>query len=278
MKKTLIVSLLVSALFSVIAGGQVESNKNGLSGEYVMGGSTTLEPIVRTAIEAFEEIEPGAKLSYESQGSSVGIKGIMSSLYILGGSSRNIKSSETDKGVKATAIALDGLACVANGDIPLDSLSKDVIAQIFRGDIKNWKAVGGPDHTIVVVNRDEASGTRATFKELVVGKKSEFVYDAVIVASNGDMVTKVGATPYSIGYCGFGYLDTARNAGAKAILVDGVEPNEANVKSGLYPVSRKLWMAHLGDIEPGSFSDIFISFLLSEEGQNIVEDEGFIRF
>lgn len=276
---TTVLVVLAVAATSVFAGGQQEG-KEGLQGNFSMGGSTTVEPILRAAIEEFAEIHPGARLGYEAQGSSVGVKGVLSGIYVLGGASRDLKSSEVEKGAKAKAIALDGIALVVHGDVAVDSLSRADVAKIYTGEITNWSQVGGPDQDIVVANRDEASGTRGAFKELVLeeemGDNAEFLMDTIIVESNGDMVTKVGSTPASIGYCGFGYLDQARNAGAKSLLIGGVAPEVNSVLDGTYKISRKLNMVYTGDIEEGSFKDIFIKYLLSDAGQTIVADEGFI--
>lgn len=278
MKKILIVMSLVLAVLPLFAGGAQERGAETRS--FAMGGSTTVEPIVRSAIEAYESVQPEYRLTYEAQGSSVGVQGALDGIYILGGASRDLKPGELDKGAVAIPIALDGLAVVANGNILVDSLSRNTIARIFIGAITSWSEIGGPDKPIIVVNRDEASGTRAAFKELVIqaefGKEQGFMKDAIVVESNGDMVTKVGATPDSIGFCGFGYIDKALSSGAKTLLIDGAEPTVDNVLSGIYPVSRRLNMIHKGDVQEGTFAADFLDFLLGDEGQAIVGEEGFI--
>jgi phosphate transport system substrate-binding protein len=271
--------------YSSIAGaafaeGSKESGDGKYAGDCAMGGSTTVEPIVVSAIEAFAEKYPDAKLSYDAQGSSVGVQGVLDGVYVLGSSSRHLKEKEMDAGVVPTAIALDGIAVVVNSGVPIDNLTLDRVAMIFAGEIRNWHEVGGSNREIVVVNRDEASGTRAAFSELVLqvkyGKEGKFIADAITTESNGDMVTKVGQTPDTIGYCGFGYIDQAKNMGAKTISVNGTDPEVMNVLDGSYPVSRKLFIVHKGAIEEGTLESAFVDFLLSEEGQAIVADTGFI--
>ena len=286
MKKSLyfvsiaLLSLLVAA-GAAFAGKEGSKGEGEFAGDYAMGGSTTVEPIIVTAIEAFADKYPSAKLSYDSQGSSVGVTGVIDGVYVLGGSSRELKDGEVDAGAAPTAIALDGIAVVVNESVPIDNLALDQVALIFAGEINNWSEVGGMDREIVVVNRDEASGTRAAFRELVLDKKygkkkGKFIADAITVESNGDMVTKVGQTPDTIGYCGFGYIDKAKNMGGKTISVDGGDPTVASVLTKEYPVSRSLYIVSMGDIESGSLSDAFVSFLLSDEGQQIVEEAGYI--
>ncbi|MBN2324682.1 MAG: phosphate ABC transporter substrate-binding protein [Spirochaetes bacterium] len=275
-----LLSLLVAA-GAVFAGSKEVEGDGKFAGDYAMGGSTTVEPIVVSAIEAFAKKYPAAKISYDAQGSSVGVTGVVDGVYVLGGSSRELKDKEIDAGVVPTAIALDGIAVVVNDNVPIDNLSLEQVARIFAGEIRNWKEVSGPDREIVVVNRDEASGTRAAFSELVLEKnfgkgKAKFIADAITTESNGDMVTKVGQTPDTIGYCGFGYIDKAKNIGGKTISVDGSDPTVANVLTKEYPVSRYLYVVSKGQIEPGSLNEAFVSFLLSDEGQQIVEETGYI--
>ncbi|MBN1799407.1 MAG: phosphate ABC transporter substrate-binding protein [Spirochaetales bacterium] len=244
------------------------------------GGSTTVMPIMESAIEAYGEKHPELTISYEGLGSSVGITNVIEGTFSLGGASRGLKDSEKEKGAKATAISLDGVAVIVNSNIVIDNLDLATAAKIFAGQIKNWKDVGGPDAQIVLINRDEASGTRETFHVTCIaealGNDTKFAVEADIVKSNGDMVQKVGSVPNSIGYCGFGYIDRARNAGAKDILINGIEPKEDNVKNGSYPLSRKLFVVHKGDLKPGSVEEDFVKFLLSAEGQEIVKAEKFI--
>ncbi|MBN2554130.1 MAG: phosphate ABC transporter substrate-binding protein [Spirochaetales bacterium] len=282
MKKLFLIALIAVAAagFAFAGGGSEGDDAGGFSGSYAFGGSTTVLPIAEVAIEEFMDMHPGVELTYEGQGSSVGVQGVIDGVYALGGASRELKDKEMSAGAVATPIALDGIAVVVNGGVPVDNLSLGQVARIFTGEIRNWSAVGGPYKPIVVVNRDEASGTRAAFLELcleeALGDDVKFILDAITVESNGDMVTKVGATPDAIGYCGFGYIDRARNAGAKEISVDGSDPTVDNVLSGSYPISRKLNIVHKGALAEGSLEKAFVDFLLSPDGQAIVEDEGFI--
>jgi phosphate transport system substrate-binding protein len=282
MKKLFLIALIAIAAagFAFAGGGSDGGDAEGFSGSYAFGGSTTVLPIAEVAIEDFMDMHPGVELTYEGQGSSVGVQGVIDGVYSLGGASRELKDKEMSAGAIATPIALDGIAVVVNGGVPVDNLSIEQVAKIFTGEIHNWSAVGGPNKAIVVVNRDEASGTRAAFLELclekALGDDAKYILDAITVESNGDMVTKVGATPDAIGYCGFGYIDKARNAGAKEISVEGVDPTVDAVLSGEYPVSRKLNIVHKGALKEGSLEKAFVDFLLSPDGQAIVEDEGFI--
>jgi phosphate transport system substrate-binding protein len=275
-RKTMcVIPVMIVIALSLFAAGRGEKGRD-FAGDYAFGGSTTVEPVVLAAIEEFREIYPGARISYDSQGSSVGIKGVLAGTYSLGGSSRDLKDSEKAEGALATTIALDGVAVIVNkATVPVDNLTLEQIAGIFSGEIVNWNQLGGPSAAIVVFNRDEASGTRDCFNEIVIkpsGKK--FTASAAIVTSNGDMVAKVGSVPYSIGYCGFGYI--GKDQGTKAVNVGSVAPVVTNVLNKTYAIMRTLNIVHKGPVAEGSLERAFIDFLLSANGQAIVKEEGFI--
>lgn len=278
MKKAFfILGLLIIITLVSCGGGEKKENQSvgQLKGDFAFGGSTTVEPVALAAIEHLMEEYPDLKISYDSQGSSVGVKGVLAGTYTLGGASRELKDSEIAEGVKATAVALDGVAVIVNkSTITISNLTLDQVIAIYAGEITNWSEVGGPDAEIVVFNRDEASGTRSCFKDATVKKqKKSFVTSAAIVTSNGDMVSKIAATPYSIGYCGFGYI--GRDPKAKPITVDGVQPKAENVKNNTYKIARPLNIVYT-ELKAGSVEKAFVDFLLSEDGQEIVKEEKFI--
>ncbi|MDC7221746.1 MAG: phosphate ABC transporter substrate-binding protein [Spirochaetales bacterium] len=277
MKKMAIVALALLVSFTAFAnGGSEESTGAEWSGSYAFGGSTTLEPIILAASEVMMA-RYNVQISYDAPGSSAGVTGALDGTYSLGCASRELKDAEIEKGAVSTAIALDGVAVVVNkASVGIDNLSLDQVTAIYAGEIKNWKEVGGADAEIVVINRDEASGTRDCFKGATVKPaKKSFDETALIVTGNGDMVAKVGATPNAIGYCGFGYI--TKDPGTKAITVNEVQPTEANVLGGTYAISRKLNVISNGEFAADSFERFFLDYLLSAEGQEIAASKKFIK-
>ncbi|MDC7235443.1 MAG: phosphate ABC transporter substrate-binding protein [Spirochaetales bacterium] len=280
MKKIIaVLMILFVAGFAFAAGQQDAGSASGeasFSGNYAFGGSTTVEPIIRAAAEAFAEMYPSVKISYDAPGSSAGVKGPLEGTYSIGAASRSLKPEEVEAGALATAIAKDGVAVVVNkGSVPMDDIKLEDVIAIYAGEITNWSQIGGPDAEIVVFNRDEASGTRSCFNDATVKtQKKSFTETAAIVTSNGDMVAKVGSTPYAIGYCGFGYL--GKDAGTKSVTVSMVEPTVANVLNGSFPIQRDLILITKGPAPAGSLEEAFINYILSDEGQEIVEEEKFI--
>lgn len=245
-----------------------------LSGNLQLGGSTTVAPIAQECIRLFMEENPQVSASYAPTGSGSGVKSAGAGEIDIGGASRNIKDSEFLKypGLIAFAIAKDSVAVVINPNNELAGeldISLEEVSQIFAGEITNWSELGGADHEIEVYTREEGSGTRETFvKYAMFGE--EFTGDASVQDSNGAMRSSVAGNEYGIAYISLGYVDDTVNA----ITIDGVEATVANVKSGDYPITRILWMFTNG--MPSELEAAFLDYVLSEEGQQVVQDQGFI--
>ena len=141
---------------------------------------------------------------------------------------------------------------------------------IFAGEITNFSEVGGPDEEIIVVSREEGSGTRAAFEELVMESGDEEALiseNAILQQSNGQVRTTVSTTPNTIGYLSFGFLDESINA----VAIDDAEPTVDNVKSGAYSIFRPLNMLTNG--EPNDLAKAFLDYILSDLGQEIVAED-----
>lgn len=147
----------------------------------------------------------------------------------------------------------------------LSILGVVLITAIFSGCVENSKE----GLTIVVVGRDSASGTREFFWEHVM-EKEDFVATMLEKNSNGAVHQTVSQTEGAIGYVGLGYVDDQ----VKALKIDNVEANVDNVISGDYPIARNLNMFTNG--EPTGIAEEFLKYIDSEEGQEIVNDEGFV--
>ncbi|NSW50887.1 MAG: phosphate ABC transporter substrate-binding protein [Anaerolineae bacterium] len=241
------------------------------SGSLSIAGSTTVQPVAELLAEAFMAANPGIEVTVAGGGSSTGVKSVAEGQVNIGMASREIKDSEmTDwPDLVPYAIAKDGVAVVVHPDNPVAELTAEQVMKIFLGEITNWSEVGGNDEMITVVSREEGSGTRGTFDELALDENvpTEF---AVIVSSNGNMVTTVSTTPNAIGYISFGYMDET----TKGIVIDGVAPTVENVLNGSYGISRSLNMITVKEAE--GLAKVFLEFVFSAEGQAIVEEEGFI--
>ncbi len=193
-----------------------------LSGQLQLAGSTTVQPLAEVLAEAFLADNPDVTIEVQGGGSSVGVTSAGENTVDIGMASRNVKDSEfeTFADLQVITIAYDGIAIVTNPDLELSSLSIDQVKAIFAGEITNYSEVGGPDAEIVVVSREEGSGTRAAFEELVMAAgESEAVIteNAILQQSNGQVRTTVSTTPDTIAYLSFGFLDESVNV----VAIDG---------------------------------------------------------
>ncbi len=253
----------------------VKSDK--LSGKLQLAGSTTIQPLAEKLAEAFMKLNPNLTIEIQGGGSSVGVTSAGESTVEVGMASREIKDSEKDKykDLQIFTIAIDGIAIVVNPNVKLPTLTIEQARKIFAGEITNFKDVGGDDGNIVVVSREEGSGTRTAFEELVMTHKDADgksqvgkIYEkALLQQSNGQIRTTIATTPNAIGYLSLGFLDSS----IKTVPIDKVEPTIANVLSGSYKIKRPMNLLTKG--APSPLAKAFIDYILSNDGQTIVGKE-----
>jgi phosphate transport system substrate-binding protein len=240
-----------------------------------IGGSTTVLPIAQLCSETFMDANPAVNISVRGGGSSVGIAGIIDGNVDIADSSRPIKNRELQlarqKGLnlKEIAIARDGLAIIVNNSNPVKNLTPAQLKDVFTGKIDNWKTLGGPGMSIVVVSRDTSSGTFESFSSLVL-KGAKVKDGALMLPSNKAVAGTVSETPGAIGYIGVGFISDQE----KVVSVDGITASQETVRNGTYKLSRSLYMYVNG--EPGGMLKKFIDFVLSSEGQKLVEEAGYV--
>ena len=241
----------------------------------VIKGSTTILPIVQRAAEEYMHIHPDLNISVSGGGSGQGIKALLDKTTDIASSSRFVKQNEIKlaykKGILLVPhwIAIDAVVPIVNPINPVDSLTLDQLKAIYIGKIKNWKELGWKDKRIVIISRDSNSGTYEVWHKKVL-KGARVTPSALLQASNGTVVQAVSKNKYAIGYIGFGYL----NKSVKGLKVNGKEASIVNVRIGLYPISRELFLFTNG--WPKGDVKSFIHFLITPSGQKIVEEEKYI--
>ncbi|MCX5777440.1 MAG: phosphate ABC transporter substrate-binding protein [Candidatus Firestonebacteria bacterium] len=262
-------------VMAAVIGMSIAGSAGAGTGAVVVDGSSTLLPVAQAAAEAYMDKNPGIKINVRGGGSGIGIASLQDSTCDIANSSRAIKASEISlalkKGLdpKATVIALDGIAVIVNKMNYISGLTKKQVKGIYTGSISDWSQVGGTAGKIVVVSRDTSSGTYEAFGALAMdgGKMRP---DALLQAASQAVATTVSKTPGAIGYVGIGYI----NDTVKALNINEVECKKDTVWSNTYPYSRPLFMYTSG--KPKGESKKFIDFILSADGQKIVEDQGFV--
>lgn len=266
--------LAITAVFvlSMSAGAFAQSKDR-----VVIKGSTTVLPITQKGAEIFMKKNPGVSIVIEGSGSGNGIKAILDGTCDIANSSREMKESEFAKAkesgvaVEEIVVAYDMIVPVVHPSNPVKNLTKDQLKAIYKGEITNWKDLGGKDQSIVVISRDTSSGTYEVWSEMIM-KKEDVFPRALLQASNGAIVNVIANNERAIGYIGFGYL----NDSVKSLTVNEVVPTLANGKSGKFPISRKLYM-YVNKKKYSANTKKFVRYLLSKEGQAAVEEAGFIK-
>lgn len=264
--KILVATLLLVVILSV--GCINKSEKKGLT----IAGSTTVQPIVIRASEVFSERNPDIKIGAQGGGSGTGIRMVGEGSVNIGSSSRELNPEEKNKhpDLVIHTIGVDGIAVVIHPSNPINNLSLEQIRDIFSGKINNYKEVGGPDKRIVLVEREDGSGTRSMFESFVMNN-TDVSTRALQKPASGAIRFTISGNEYAIGYLGIGYLDGT----IKPVSINGVAPTEENIRTHHYPISRNLYLITKGD--PTGLTKEFIDFIMSDEGQQIVKEEGFVR-
>jgi phosphate transport system substrate-binding protein len=276
-KKTIVILAAVVAviLIGAYAGGLFGNCGGAEIQTLSVQGSTTVLPIAQKAAEKYMDLHANVNIQVSGGGSSVGVRSAGEGTSDIGMASRELQDAEKSEypDLKPITIARDGIALIVHPSNSVSQLTVEEVKGIYDGTYTNWSDLGGEDMKIVVVGRDSASGTREFFWEHVM-KKEDFVAGMLEKNSNGAVKQTVTQTPGAIGYVGLGYIDST----VKALNIKAgdkeVEPTIDNVKNGSYPISRSLYLLVNG--EPQGLAKDFIDFILSDEGQAIVEEEGFV--
>lgn len=234
-----------------------------------ISGSTSVQPHSEVLAQAFMKKNEGVQVYVQGGGSSAGIKAVVEGAADIGSASRNLKSSEEGQGLVTTVIAKDGIAVVVHPSNKISDLSVEQIKGIYEGTITNWKEVGGEDLDIDVVCREEGSGTRAAFEDMVMDKQ-KIIPKAIIQGSNGAVRSTVAGDEKAIGFISLATV----NDSVKAIDVEGVKATAENILAGTYKISRPFLYITKG--EPTGGVKKFIDFVLSSEGQALLEKGGCI--
>ena len=239
MKKYIAILMAIACAAALLLTGcgqnndpQPDPQPSGLTGSVATDGSTSMQKVINTLGEAFMNENKGITFTYNPTGSGSGITAVQEGTCDIGLSSRALKDEEKAAGLKETILAYDGIAIIVHPDNPVNDLTIEQIAQLYTGEITNWKDVGGNDAQVVLIGREAASGTRDGF-ESITGTKEKCQYRQELT-STGDVITAVSQNPDAIGYASLASIKDS----VKALNVDGVTPSEATVKDGSYKVQR----------------------------------------
>lgn len=245
-------------------------------------GSTTVLPIIAEAAKQYRQLNPALTLTVSGGGSGVGISAIQQDTAEIGMLSRTLTVKEQQRlapGFKVVAVARDAVAVAVSKAVyegGVRALTLAQVAAIYRGEIKNWKAVGGPDAAILVIDKEASRGTRHVFAKVVLGDEQARAPGATIISgSNNEEQAAIAGSRQAIGMLSNAWLNDAVRAVAIGDVGKAVLPTIEHVADGLYPIQRELNVLFMGDVDKPA--NDFVEFLLSDAGQRIVEQIGYLR-
>ena len=242
-----------------------------LSGTVSLAGSTSMEKLCEAMSESFMEAYPDITVTVEYTGSGAGLESLAAGAVDIGNASRALKDGELQAGSVENVVAIDGIAVITNKETTVSDLTKEQLADIYTGKITNWSELGGGDEAIVVIGRENGSGTRAAFEELL--KVEDDCAYAQELDSTGSVLAKVAATPGAIGYVSLDVVDDS----VAALSLNGVAASEENIVAGKYMLSRPFVMATKGAIEAqNELVKTWFAYVQSEEGKQIITSLGLI--
>ncbi len=289
-----IVTVLTSALLTLLLATNCSERR-----KVVIKGSNTMLPIMKAVEETYEKENPEIDLVISAPGSEAGIDALTAGEVDIAPTSRAVYPGELDKlkengPVEVMEVAFDCLLLVVNPDNEISALRLKETSDIFSGEIKNWKDLGGPDVPIVVLVRDEKSGSADYFQEHVLrlldlgedafeqARQKEYADDAIVVKSNTEMSERILKEKGAIGFMGMGSAEKVHTRLVKALnyaRVPGetpVAPTIENVYNRTYRLSRPLYLV----FRPGLNADVdaFTEWMISDQGQRLIKTAGYLRY
>ena len=264
MKKIISLALAAMLMLAALAG----CSKDTAGGTVSTDGSTSMEKVIGALGEAFEQNNEGVSFTYNPTGSGSGITAVSEGRCDIGLASRALSDDEKASGLTETVLALDGIAVIVNPENPVSDLSLETVAKIYKGEITNWKEVGGNDAEIVLIGREAGSGTRDGF-ESVTDTEDACRYRQELT-STGDVITAVSGNPNAIGYASLASVKDS----VKALSVGGVSPSEDSVRDGSYAVQRPFILVTKTDGELSETAQAFFDFAVSADANDIISAAG----
>ena len=263
---------LAAALLMIVLGAcskSAKSNEDGtLSGTVSTNGSTSMERVVGGLAEAFMSENPDVTITYDATGSGTGIECASNGTCDIGLASRDLSDSET--GLTAIPVALDGIAVIVNEECGVSDLSLEQVAAIFTGEVTNWSDVGGADLAISCIGRERGSGTRDGF-ESITGTDDACALEQELT-STGAVITAVSSSPNAIGYASLSSLNGQENV--VTLTIDGVACTEQTILEGSYPIRRPFNFVIAESAELSPEAQAFVDFATSPEAEGLIREAG----
>lgn len=267
----LLSTLMLTGLLTACGGKDAaNSNGSGLSGAVTTLGSTSMEKVMGTLAEQFNDDHSGVKVSVEGGGSGAGVEAAANGSADIGLASRTLKEEEKSSGLTETVLALDGIAIIVNEENPVDDLTVEQIAQLFTGAVTNWSDLGGGDLEVACFGRESGSGTRDGF-EFITGTEDVCVLDQELT-STGAVIEAIRSNAQAIGYASLASVEG--QADIKAITVDGVACTEDTVKDGSYAIQRPFILVTKEGTVLSEVAQAFFQWATSADAADLIRQAG----
>ena len=291
MEKRLFFCLVTVLIFLTACGGSSGSSQNSsqsVSFAYIQNkGSDTMVNLALAWAEEYQKEKPAVRVSVTGGGSGTGMSALANSTTDIANVSRKISKEELAEAVKQSytaveyVVARDAIGVIVNPHNPVSQLTMEQISRIYKGQINNWKEVGGEDRPIVRLSRETNSGTHVYFLGTVVRLNnakdtSIFSSDTLLLPSSEGIISEVSDNPNAIGYDGLGYLTSAVKilAVAQKLGKSYILPSIDTVNNNTYPISRDLYMYTRN--QPTGEVKTYIDWIFSPAAQKIVSNLGFV--
>ena len=239
----------------------------------VIAGSTSVQPLMEKIVEEYRKEHPELKINVEGGGSSAGVMAVYTGTAKLGMSSRKLKiQDDKEKTLTPITIAYDAIIIVVHPDNPIASLTREQVRDLFAGRITSWQEVGGYDREVHMIVREEGSGTRSAFDELVMFDDRKAPVEihpyALVQDSMGGVREVVRNDPDAIGFISMGGI----NDDVKVVRLNDVSPSFDNIRNHTYDLVRPFLLLAKG--EPDIASKQLIDYVLSPAGEKLMLEEG----
>lgn len=264
-KKKIPITAIGSTLILIMILSGCSRSETGV----IIAGSTSVQPYAEVLAEEFLQAYEGSEIDVQGGGSAAGITAAESGTADIGMSSRNLKDQEIERGLWYVEIARDGLAVIVHPDNPVTDLTFGQIRDIYAGTIRNWSEVGGQDAEIHLIAREEGSGTRSAFEDLLMADE-RITPKAIVQNSNGSVKQLVANDKNAVGFISLGLV----NDQVIALSLDGITATYENIVNGSYELYRPFLF--IAAAEPTGSTKQFVDYVLSEEGQQILMKKGLI--
>jgi phosphate transport system substrate-binding protein len=280
-KFSLLMTFVTLMVFTAACGGGANKDKTSdtaekggkeLSGSLSISGSSAMQPLVAAAAEEFMAANPNVDIQVQAGGSGTGLSQVAEGSVQIGNSD---VFAEEKEGIPADQlvdhkVAVVGITAAVNPNVGIKDITKDDLIKIFTGKVTNWKDIGGKDQKIVLVNRPDASGTRAVFNKFALNGATPA--EGITEDSSNTVKKIVNETAGAVGYLAFSYFTDNK---VTPLSIDGVEPTDENVQSGKFPIWAYEHSYTKG--EPSGVAKAFLDYLMSDDVQNtLLNDQGYL--